>query len=642
MFQLMRILGSTTKFVRLMASRRKPSTQRTKRQLLEENARFLTCRVSLDNFLQSLPSSLVYMPSNYEPSYPSAKDTMPSSFTAYLHMTYHLAVILLHRAYTMYPFPTVPGLETPYLHREICAASASHITNIVSGIVNQANSQQFMQSIRGAQHTIHCLTAAITVHNHLMNIPITEQVSQVAKEQYELSLSLLHDIAMESPSLEFQSRFKETELTLLYGQMAVNPTNTISSPSEQHIPSTPTSTASIPAPTATQITSRQQAAQKQRRNSGPAMTMRQNNGLQRMGSNIPMADSRRMNAISPQPSHATTPAPLSMLMQSSVALMGNDAANRFAAIFQQQQQNVPQWRGYASSSQQQIPGGGQMGSGGDPISHGGSRFLHHLPPHFQRQQDLYDESAMQVAMMNSPVPMRTQSATYRMGGRAATWSQGTAPNIYQYSRPTSQLQNSVAASDPMMMFDSYSQQLLPTGRSPTVSSVNRSQVPLSGNNAAGGPTPSRTTSTPRASPYTTQRRPATIGHHRRHTISNPSKQANAEGLSDDKSSIPRRRARANTRAQLTSMNYSPLVETSSDSVGKISTTANSGSSASPSSFSAGSDTPSGMIEDSDMAIDTHPVDHMSDHHPEIKAEESMMRYLMDEQDIQWEPQTSDN
>jgi hypothetical protein len=43
-----------------------------------------------------------------------------------------------------------------------------------------------------------------------------------------------------------------------------------------------------------------------------------------------------------------------------------------------------------------------------------------------------------------------------------------------------------------------------------------------------------------------------------------------------------------------------------------------------------------------MAIDTHPVNHMSDHHPEIKAEESMMRYLMDEQDIQWEPQTSDN
>ncbi|KAG2187848.1 hypothetical protein INT44_000598, partial [Umbelopsis vinacea] len=209
MFQLAKILGSTLKFVRLMAGRRKPSVQRSKRQILEENTRFLTCRVNLDNFLQSLPSSLVYMPSNCEPSYPAAKATFSSPFAAFLHMTYHLAVILLHRPYTMYPLIQLQELDASYPHREICAASASHITNIVSDFVGQADPQQFMRCIRGAQHTIHCLTTAITVHSSLMNT----SDPMVSKEQYELTLSLLRDIAMESPSLEFQTRFKDAELT---------------------------------------------------------------------------------------------------------------------------------------------------------------------------------------------------------------------------------------------------------------------------------------------------------------------------------------------------------------------------------------------------------------------------------------------
>jgi len=57
-----------------------------------------------------------------------------------------------------------------------------------------------------------------------------------------------------------------------------------------------------------------------------------------------------------------------------------------------------------------------------------------------------------------------------------------------------------------------------------------------------------------------------------------------------------------------------------------------GSSTSPSSFSPSSDTPSGMVDDSDMAVDSQP---------EIKPEENMMRYLMDEHDIQWESQAPD-
>ncbi|KAH8552350.1 fungal-specific transcription factor domain-containing protein [Umbelopsis sp. PMI_123] len=651
MFQLAKILGSTLKFVRLMASKRKPSVQRTKRQIVEESARFLTCRVNLENFLQSLPASLVYMPSNYEPTYPSAKATLSSSFTAFLHMTYHLAVILLHRTYIMYPLIPLQEIDASYPHREICAASASHITNIVSEFVSHIDSQQFMQCIRGAQHTIHCLTTAITVHSSLMSSPDNDQMAQISKEQYELTLSLLQDIAMESPSLEFQTRFKDAELTLMYGQMAVNPSDTISSPSIQERQTTTSSATApaIPAPTSTQSTGRQTRAQQRRRNSGPSMTMRQNSGLQRVGSNIPITmtrTDRRMSAISPQPSHAPAPAPYSMLMQSSVALMGNDAASRFAAMFQQQ--NVPQWRGYPSSPQQ-MSGGQQSGSVMDPTVHGGSRFLNHLPPHFQRPPAMYEDSAaMKAAMMNSPVPMRTQSATYRMGsgGRAATWSQGTAPNMYQYqqqSRPTSQLQNSVAASDPLMMFGSYSHQLLPTDRSATASSINRSSsnLSLSGNNPSGvGPTPMRTTSSSRASPYSTQRRPATIGHHRRHTISDSSKQISIEGLSDDKNSVSRRRARANTRSQLLPMTYSPLTEgmaqtASTDSGKRSAVAAASGSSSSPSSFSPASDTPSGMMEDSDMALDTHPV---SDDHTEPKNDESMMRYLMDE----WEPQTPDN
>jgi hypothetical protein len=657
MFQLAKILGSTLKFVRLMAGKRKPSVQRSKRQILEENARFLTCRVNLDNFLQSLPSSLVYMPSNCEPSYPSAKATFSSPFAAFLHMTYHLAVILLHRTYTMYPLIQLQELDATYLHREICAASASHITHIVSDFVNQADTQQFMRCIRGAQHTIHCLTTAITVHSSLMNTSVSDQMAQVSKEQYELTLSLLRDIAMESPSLEFQTRFKDAELTLLYGQMAVNPTDTISSPGVQERQATNTSAmaaASNPAPTSTQSTGRQTRAQQQqqRRNSGPTMTMRQNSGLHRMGSNIPMSmtgTDRRMGAISPQPSHTPAPAPYSMLMQSSVALMGNDAASRFAAMFQQP--NVPQWRGYPTSPQQMS--GGQSGGVMDPTVHGGSRFLNHLPPHFQRPSGMYDDTAaMQAAaMMNSPVPMRTQSATYRMGsggsGRASTWSQGTAPpNMYAYqqqqSRPTSQLQNSIAASDPLMMYSSYSHQLLPTDGSP---SANRpsSHLSLSSNTpTGGGPTPSRTASSSRASPYSTQRRPATIGHHRRHTISDSSKHVTIEGLTDDKSSLSRRRARANTRSQLLPMTYSPLTEgtaqntpTESGKISAAAAAAASGSSSSPSSFSPASDSPSAMVEDSDMALDAHTMD---DTHAEPKNEESMMRYLMDE----WDPQTPDN
>lgn len=623
MFQLMKILGSTLKFVRLLASRRqKPSSPPNKRQSLEENARFLTCRVSLENFLQSLPPSLVYIPSNCDPSYPTAKDTMPSSFTAFLHMTYHLTVIVLHRAYTMYPLSPVQGLEVAYPHREICAASASHITNLVSTLVSLADPQKFIRHIRGAQHTIHCLTAAITIHSYLMTVSNTEEMAQTAKEQYELSLALLRDLAMESPSLEFQSRFREAELTLMYGQMAVNPTSTMDSPHEQATAS-PTSTTSTPK---IPPNNRQSKVQKNRRNSGPAIPMHTNNRSQRSQSNIPIAvpeNDRRMNPTSPQP----TTAPLSMLMQSSAQLMGSDAANRFAAIFQQP--NASQWRGYQGNQHQQQHVPGQEV---DPSQRVGSRFLHHLQSQ-QFQRPMYDDVGLHTAM-NSPVPMRTQSASYRLGGggRSATWSQGTAPNMYQFQpqRPTSQLQNSVAASDSMIMLESYSQQMLAQEGSP---SINRSPTSLTiATSNLVGPTPSRTTSTPRATPYTTQRRPATIGHHRRHTISNPSKQSLVDGMVDEKV-VTRRRGRGNTRSQLLSMTYGTISE---DTIhgNDSSRLATSGSSSSPSSFSASSDTPSGLAEDSEMTLDA--ASQPNDNGNEIKVEDSMMRYLMDEQDIQWE------
>ncbi|KAI9311257.1 hypothetical protein BX666DRAFT_2032268 [Dichotomocladium elegans] len=224
MIQLCRILSDIAALVRRVEARqRAQGNHRSHVQIVEEYGRLFLLHTHLENFIHELPSSMSYLPTHSN-AYPAEKQSIHSAPLGFLHMIYHFSMILLHRHYVLHPLPESSSdveLE-PYLHEQLCAASASNITTIVDTMLETYPMDAFSYPTRGVQSAIHCVTMAATVHRRRMTSH-ENGIPEIAKQQYQKSISVIHCLAAESPAVEFYSYIKEAELAQLYDLMAVNP-----------------------------------------------------------------------------------------------------------------------------------------------------------------------------------------------------------------------------------------------------------------------------------------------------------------------------------------------------------------------------------------------------------------------------------
>ncbi|KAI9315895.1 fungal-specific transcription factor domain-containing protein [Dichotomocladium elegans] len=199
--------------------------QRSQVQIVEEQVALFLLNAHLENFVHELPVSLSYTPTtDSNLNYPADKQPITSPFVAFLHMTYHFSVILLHRHYMIHSLPDIDAETEPYPHQQLCASAASNITTIAETLFDSYDFDVFHCPTRGVQHTIHCVTMAATIHRAEMANP-DPNLAEIAKQQYDKARSILTRLAPESPAMEFQSQMKEAELAHMYGRMAVDPAN---------------------------------------------------------------------------------------------------------------------------------------------------------------------------------------------------------------------------------------------------------------------------------------------------------------------------------------------------------------------------------------------------------------------------------
>ncbi|KAI8981688.1 fungal-specific transcription factor domain-containing protein, partial [Mycotypha africana] len=132
---------------------------KTEEQMVEEQAKLFSLHTHLENFLYEVPPDY----------YPVEKHPILDPYIGFLHITYHLSVILLHRLYVLNPLSETKFEFIGYPHQQLCATSASNITSIVQTLLETYPSYIFNYPIRGVQHVIHCLTMALSIHKYEMN-----------------------------------------------------------------------------------------------------------------------------------------------------------------------------------------------------------------------------------------------------------------------------------------------------------------------------------------------------------------------------------------------------------------------------------------------------------------------------------------
>ncbi|KAI9489612.1 fungal-specific transcription factor domain-containing protein [Zychaea mexicana] len=174
--QLARILSEILLMSRRVTTRQHAQgDQRNQVQIIEEQGKLFLLNTHLENFVHELPASLSYGPTQNSTVYPTDKQPISNVFVGFLHMTYHFSVILLHRHYVLHPLPSCDLEMEPYQHQQLCAASASNITQIAETILESQAMDAFSYPTRGIQHTIHCVTMAATVHRDGMTTTTTTQ-----------------------------------------------------------------------------------------------------------------------------------------------------------------------------------------------------------------------------------------------------------------------------------------------------------------------------------------------------------------------------------------------------------------------------------------------------------------------------------
>lgn len=461
LIQLSKIMGEIYRLARLIAFRK--GRPRSMLEVVEEQGKLFVLHTHLENFLHELPASMVYTPTADPYSYPAEKHPISDPFVGFLHMQYHFSIIMLHRPYMMSPLPEIGTEFTPYLHHDLCASSASHITNIAQILLERDDMNEFFYPTRGVQHTIHFVIASATVHQSKGIQTYDSPDHEVAKQQYLTSMNILKALSKISPSQSFVNAIKDAELAHMYGRMAVSNTD-MQLPQQQ--PQTPHSdTTSFADPSRFQrsysdLTSTELAELESRQRSHSPASFHPH--ISQLAS--------RANKLSPK---------RSSFIRHSSAIM-SDPLNYAALMHQQQSEamrniNPPN---YIDRYQQFArPMGHSIG---------------------MSQDDLMMPSGMPSMLPPAPVPNRSQSTNRLIPSRPRSWAQKAVSgfNVIPY-KPKHDVVGKLSNISPST-----------SSSSPR----NKNASPQRGLS----PAPSRTSSTPRAAPYG---RPTSLGHHRRHTIS---------------------------------------------------------------------------------------------------------------------------
>lgn len=150
-------------------------------QVVEENMLILNLQSRIESDFMQLPSPFTYHHSGLFP----AEDILVSipPLVRLIHMIYHLNKLLLHFHYFKYPLPLVADI-IPYLHRDLCTTSASHLLRLVEGIKDQ---RRFQYTLRGLHFVNHCVSSALAV----LHFEVThKESSKIYVDEYQKCLLL--------------------------------------------------------------------------------------------------------------------------------------------------------------------------------------------------------------------------------------------------------------------------------------------------------------------------------------------------------------------------------------------------------------------------------------------------------------------
>ncbi|RCH95336.1 Protein sds23 [Rhizopus stolonifer] len=200
--QLCKILSVIYSVVRRFTIRKQTQgDHRTREQTIEEQSWLFSIHTHLENF---------YYEISQDPQYSIGEgQIIQDPFVGFLHLTYHFCVILLHQNYVEGSLDTNEYDFIPYTHRKFCCDAASSITIIAESLKRRFPVDAFVLPIRGAQHVIHCLSAATTIHQYESLHSDLAITKDMAHRQRLLTLSLVQILSRHSPSLETLKYFND-------------------------------------------------------------------------------------------------------------------------------------------------------------------------------------------------------------------------------------------------------------------------------------------------------------------------------------------------------------------------------------------------------------------------------------------------
>jgi hypothetical protein len=199
LIQLSKILSVTYSIKRRFTIRKQTQgNQRTKEQTVEEQSWLFSIHTHLENFFYEISQDSF-----------AESQTTQDPYIGLIYMTYYFCIILLHRSYIENPLDETEYNFAPYPHRRLCVNAASNITSIAESLQKRFPIHVFALPIRGVQHTIHCLAAAATIHQHEMLHTEDAMATKMANGWYLSTVKMVQSLSMQSPSIETVKYFNE-------------------------------------------------------------------------------------------------------------------------------------------------------------------------------------------------------------------------------------------------------------------------------------------------------------------------------------------------------------------------------------------------------------------------------------------------
>ncbi|KAI8341626.1 hypothetical protein EDC96DRAFT_449755 [Choanephora cucurbitarum] len=211
--------------------------RRNEAQQVQESIGLLHLQVMIENDLIHLPSQFAHgrLPDAWPFPAPEEDTHHVPPMTRFVHMLYHLNIIVLHYHYMVHPFKQ--GLANQpetrhYPHRQMCLSSASALVRLIEGLLSDP-SQSFRYLPRGVQALAHCVTSALTLLRAETSLNRDNlSMNKTCFDEYQRCSQLAQRLASLSPSLEMRSMTNTND-----GSSRRNTISSLSHARHTHVPS---------------------------------------------------------------------------------------------------------------------------------------------------------------------------------------------------------------------------------------------------------------------------------------------------------------------------------------------------------------------------------------------------------------------